>query len=436
MDAPMAWIRSLLLVLFVPLAQDARASSSAIFLHPDGMGAEVWSALRLQRVGPDGRLHWDQLPAVAVYVGPMLDSVNASSNGGATSHAYGIRAALASYGSVSPDGARPIALSGKQESLMHEAQRHGKRIGLINSASVTEPGTGAFLASVRSKDDDAEIAAQLIAHKPDLLLGGGEQFFLPRGVRGRHGKGMRDDGRNLIAEAKAQGYVIVYTQAELNTVSLSSPRVLGLFAAEHTFHEGDERSLKKRKLPYFYPEAPRFDQMVEFALRYLADSEQGFLLVGNEEATDNLSGDNHALATLEAAAGADRAIALASAYARKHADTTLVVASDSVNGALNATSDDLDELRGALPSRSKNGSPIDSDAGKPFLSAPDRFGKRQAFYLLWASDSDMAGATIARAQGPGAALIRGTIDSTDIYRALYLALFATELPSAHAPSDQ
>jgi alkaline phosphatase len=415
-----------LALFFLICCGAAQAGSSAIFLHPDGMGAEVWSALRLQQVGPDGRLAWDHLPQVAIYVGPMLDGVNASSNGGATTHAYGVRAALGSYGSIA--GARPKALSGERESIMQEAQRAGKRIALVNSASVTEPGTGAFLASVANRDDESDIAAQLLSNKPDLLLGGGEQFFLPKGVRGRHGLGVRSDKRNLIQEARALGYTVVFTASELNALDLSQARILGLFATEHTFNEGTEAQLIKRKLPYFITSAPRFDEMIDFALRYLAQSEQGFLLVGNEEATDNLSGDNHALATLEAAAGADRAISLARKFLQHHPDTTLIVASDSVNGALNATGDDLDERRGKLPGRSENGSPIDSDAGKPFLSAPDRNGKRQPFYLLWASDSDMAGATVARAQGTGARLINGTIDSTDIYRALYLGLFGIELP--------
>ena len=48
---------------------------------------------------------------------------------------------------------------------------------------------------------------------------------------------------------------------------------------------------------------------------------------------------------------------------------------------------------------------------------------RQPYYVLWASDSDMAGGTVARGIGPGAAAIAGTIDSTTIYRALHLGLF-------------
>jgi alkaline phosphatase len=413
----------ILVGLFVVCSAAPAFAGSAIFLHPDGMGAEVWSALRLKEVGPDGRLAWDQLPNVAVYVGPMSDSVNASSNGGATSHAYGIRARLDSFGSVTPDGKRPLALSGERLSLMHEAQAAGKRVGIVNSSSVTEPGTGAFLASVDAREDEDDIAAQILKAKPDLILGGGEQFFLPKGQRGTHGPGVRADRRNLIREAKRAGYTIVYRAEDLNDALLNAPRVLGLFAAEHTFNEGTEAALRKDQLPAFQPQAPRFDEMVAFALEFLTRDDGDFLLVANEEATDNLSGDNNAPATLDAAAGADRAIAIAARFQATHPTTTLIVASDSVNGALNATSDDLDELPRPLPDRSENGSPLDSNSGEPWLSAPDARGARIPYYIVWASASDMAGATIARGAGPGAALLTATIDSTDIYRALYLGLF-------------
>ena len=49
----------------VPPASTSASPSrapSAIFLHPDGMGANTWMATRLMHVGPDGRLAWDALP--------------------------------------------------------------------------------------------------------------------------------------------------------------------------------------------------------------------------------------------------------------------------------------------------------------------------------------------------------------------------------------
>jgi len=396
-------------------------ADSAIFLHPDGMGANTWGVLRLREVGPDGRLAWDRLPQVAIYVGPMLDSVNASSNGGATTHAYGVRARLDSFGTV--DGVKPIAASGKRESLAEAALAAGKSVALVNSSSVTEPGTGAFFASVADRDDEAAIAAAIIAARPQVVLGGGEKFFLPRGTRGRYGEGVRVDGRNLIEEAREAGYTVVFTAAELAAAAVDERPLLGLFAAEETFNEADEATLKAKGLPAFQPQAPRFDIMVAAALARVTRDADGYLLVGNEEATDNLSGENNVVATLDAAAGADRAIAMALDLAAKDPALTVIVASDSDNGGMNATSDDLDELPRPLPKRSENGSVLSSADGKPYLAAADARGVRQPYYVLWASNSDMAGGTVARGIGPGAAQVHGTIDSTTIYDALHLGLF-------------
>lgn len=400
----------------------AQAAGSAIFLHPDGMGANTWMATRLHTVGVDGRLAWDRLPRVALYVGPTLEAVNQSSNAGATTHAWGLRVDLEAYGTLRGE---PLAqsASGFAGSLMHEAKAAGKRIAIVNSSSLTEPGTGAFLARVPNRDDEAEIAAQILAAAPDVALGGGEMFFLPKGVKGRHGEGVREDGRNLVEEARAAGYTVVFTAEELAAVPAGTSRLLGLFAAEETFNEADEATLAKRKLPHFQPQAPRFDVMVEAALKQLADSPKGYLLVGNEEATDNLSGDNNAPATLDAAQGADRAIAIALAHADRDPGLTVIVASDSDNGGMNATSDDLDELPSPLPAITENGSPLDSDGGKPFLTPPDRNGQRLPFYITWASTSDSAGGLVVRGIGPGAEAIEGTVDATAVFQALHAGLF-------------
>lgn len=414
-----------LLALSLASASAADTPRSTIFLHPDGMGANTWNALRMREVGPDGRLAWDRLPRVAIYVGPTTDSVNQSSNGGATTHAYGVRADLDSYGLVG--GKAPKAASGSAVSLLREAQAAGKAVAILNSSSVTEPGTGAFIAQVADRDNECEIARQILAASPDIILGGGERFFLPQSVQGRHGEGVCAAGHDLIATARESGYAIVYTREELTALPADTRRVLGLFASEETFNEDTEEGLRSKGLPPFQPQAPRFDEMLAFALERLRAAPQGYLIVGNEEGTDNLSGENNVAATLEAAAGADRAIALALREARRNPALTVIVASDSDNGGMNVTSDDLDELPLPLPARSENGSVLSSDGGKPWLTPPDARGQRIPYYILWASNSDMGGGTVARGTGPGSEYIAGTIDSTDIYRALYLGLFGRHL---------
>lgn len=412
-----------LLSAVVPTFGFAKApAASAIFLHPDGMGANTWNVLRMKEVGPDGRLAWDALPALAIYVGPVDDSVNASSNAGATTHAYGVRTHLGSFG-LDRAGAVPKNPEGQRLSIARQAMEAGRKLVLINSSSITEPGTAAFLARIKDRDDEAGIAAQLLAAGPDILLGGGEQFFLPKGQKGRHGVGLRTDGRDLVKEARAAGYAVAFTRAELAALPKDANKVLGLFAAEATFNELSEAKMRKQNLAPFQPQAPRFDDMLAFALDRVRDAEQGYLIVGNEEGTDNLSGENNVPATLEAAAGADRAIRLALNEHAKNPKLTLIVCSDSDNGGMNATSDDLDELPRPLPKRSENGSLLSSDQGQPYLSAADARGKRIPFYVVWASNSDMAGGTVARGIGPGASLIHGTIDSTTIYQALRVGLF-------------
>lgn len=401
-------------------AMDA-SRRSAIFLHPDGMGANAWTLARLAGVGPDGRLAWDSLPATAVYVGPMLDSVTATSNGGATTHAYGVRAETASYGMI---GARPIerAASGYRGSLMIQARDSGKAIGIVNSSSVTEPGTGAFLAQVADRNDDQGIAAQILASGADVILGGGETFFLPRGTQGRHGPGSRTDGRNLIEEARGLGYLVAFTAEELSALPQGARRVLGLFAAEETFNEGSEEHLAQRGLPVFQPQAPRFDAMIEAAIAILEQDPDGFFLVGNEEASDNLAGDNNAQALIEAGLGADRAINAAMIAAARNPLLTIIVASDSDCGGAQASGDDA--VAGARsPAREENGAPQDGDGRVPFLAAPDARGMRHPFTVRWASGGDNSGGIVARGYGPGARLIQGTIDSTGVYDALHLGLF-------------
>lgn len=398
---------------------------SAIFLHPDGMGANTWQLVRLKEVGPDGRLAWDRLPDAAVYVGAQTDSVTQSSNGGATTHAWGVRSQRASYGMIDRR-AIPAAASGASVSLMMEAKAAGKAIGIVNSSSVTEPGTGAFLAAVPERNDEAEIAAQILASGADVILGGGEQFFLPAGTRGVHGPGVRRDGRNLIAEAQAAGYVVVRTAAELEAMPAGTTRVLGLFAADETFNEGSEQALARSRQPVFKATAPRFDAMIAKALAILSRDPDGFFLVGNEEATDNLAGDNNAAAILDAGAGADRAIAIALEAAARNPALTVVVASDSDCGGAQANGSDI-SIGQPVPLRGENGAPQDGNPRVPFLSAPDARGVRLPFAVAWAAGGDMSGGLVARAAGPGGMLVRGTIDSTGIYRALYLGLFGRDV---------
>ena len=105
---------------------------------------------------------------------------------GATVHAYGIKTAYSSFGN---DGGKKI----KRLSLLKEAQQKGFQTGLCQSGILTEPGTAVFASTVTNRKQHLQITEQLIHSNVTVLLGGGEKYLLPQGIKGRFGSGVRTD---------------------------------------------------------------------------------------------------------------------------------------------------------------------------------------------------------------------------------------------------
>jgi alkaline phosphatase len=405
---------------------------NVIFLHPDGTGANHWLAARVLLVGPDGELNWDKIPHMGVYRGHMKDSLTSTSHGGATSHAYGVKVVSDSFGLDGKDAI--TAQSGQQMSIMEEAQAAGITCGLVNSGTITEPGTACFMASVPNRKMHHEIAAQLIAADLPVLMGGGEQWLLPEGVQGRHGKGTRTDGRNLIEEAEAAGYTVVYTRDELISLPADTMKLLGIFAANQTFNDVPEEVQTARNLPHYWPDAPTIGEMTQVALDVLQRHNKPFFLVAEEEGTDNMANNNNASGDLEALRRADDAVGVIREFLAKDQGafgqprTMLIMAADSDASGMQVLSSSPDKLPAdqPLPARSDNGGAMDGRDGTqslPFLGAPDRFGNRWPFAIVWTSHADVSGGIVAKAEGLNAELLPNNVDNTDVYRMMYGTLF-------------
>lgn len=394
----------------------------------------AWSALRLRDVGPDGRLAWDGFERMGIYTGHMKDGLVATSNGGATSHAYGVKVASSSFGM---DGERRIAsLSGFDGSILHEAMAAGKRTGLVNSGHICEPGTAAFVSRSPSRANTDLIAADVVTSGVDVILSGGERYLLPEGVQGRHGTGVRKDGRNLIAMAEAKGYKVVYTRDELLAVNTAdTPKLLGIFADEHTFNDSSEEILKATGKPTYAPDAPTVAEMTRVALDILKRGDSGFFLVTEEEGSDNFGNANNAAGLMDALHRADAAVRVGLDAMTDQEDMLVVTAADSEAGGPQVVCHPLGSKEAfdpehALPGRMNNAAPLDGETGflgKPFLSAPDKTGQRFAFGIAWASYIDVAGGIVAKASGHHADRLPLVTDNTDIYRLMYLALFEKDL---------
>lgn len=404
-------------------------AANVIFIHPDGAGLSHWQAARFFWVGPDEDLNWDRLEEMAIYRGHLEDTLTASSNAGATIHAYGVKAPYAGFGS-DKNGSRPVAASGKQASILHEAIAAGHPTGLINSGSIIEPGTAAFAATVKSrKDDSADLVAQLIESGTTLILSGGEEWFLPEGTAGKFCEsGKRKDGKNFIDEARKAGYTVVFTLAELQALQADTPKVIGIFSEGHMFNDLSDDALQAVKKPTYKPGTPTLAEMTTEALRLLSGRGKDLFLVIEEEGTDNFGNHTNAIGTLDALKRADDAFGVALNYLDANPDTLIITAADSSAGGMDVVSSQVSGKSGEIMGQKRDLSGAEWDRmpdGKPFMSKPDRQGVALPFIITWASSYDVSGGIVVKGIGKNAERIKGSFDNTGIYALMYESLFGS-----------
>ncbi len=217
--------------------------------------------------------------------------------------------------SITPDG-KP------QKTAMQAARAAGKRIGLVTTATVYDATPAAFSINAASRRDSQVLVDLLFALEPDVLMGGGADFFLPAGTPG----GKRKDGKDVIAALRAKGHQVVRNPAELKAAN--SPKLLGLFSDEDMDFDVDRDPAKE----------PSVAEMTAGALKALAQqSPNGFVLLVENENTDTASHANDAASLMRALWAFDDAVKVALEFQRRNPDTLLIVTGDHETGGFSPT---------------------------------------------------------------------------------------------------
>ena len=219
--------------------------------------------------------------------------------------------------SITPDGKSP-------PTIMQIAKQNGKRIGLISTAPIYDASPAAFSVHAKSRRDNEAIVNQYAELMPDVLMGGGLNYFLPKSISG----GKRQDDKNIVDAFKAKGYQYVNTPAELN--SLSTNKLLGLFANEDIDYEIDRDS----------QEMPSLAQMVAAGLKVLSTQkpkDKGFVLFAENENTDSAGHQNDVAALMRDLWAFDDAVKVALDFQKKNPDTLIIVTGDHETGGFSPT---------------------------------------------------------------------------------------------------
>ncbi|GAB3471624.1 alkaline phosphatase [Kineococcus endophyticus] len=378
-------------------------AKNVIVLQGDGMGIAHRELIRLATVGQDGELAMDRLEVSGwVHTDPADPTETVTdSAAAATAYATGVRTF---------NGAVGVDVAGNPvPSLLERARDLGKSTGLVTTSQVTDATPAAFASHVLDRDDQSEIARQYMEEtKPDVVLGGGEDRWLPPAEPGalpdhpwtdptEESAGTAGD---LVARAQELGYEHVSNGAEL--AAATSPKLLGLFANEEMFEHRNEG-----EGAIYQPSVPLRD-MASKALDTLSADEDGFFLLIEEEGIDEMAHHNNAHLTIAAGAAFDATVALVLDFVKAHPDTLVVVEGDHETGGLTIENVDPDDESGEADSREDG----------PFTVA----GSELQFTVDWTTTEHTGAATPLTATGPGSSALGRVQHGTDVHDAILAAL--------------
>lgn len=373
----------------------APTAKSVILLIGDGMGPAHRTAARLYSVGRDGKLAMDTLPATGVARTWSTEAIVTDSAAAATALASGVKTYNAAIG-VGPDK-QPVP------TILEMAQAAGKSVGLVTNVWISHATPAAFAAHNPERDDYLGITLDMFNHDVDVLLGGGEDYFLPVGTPGCYpDDGDRTDSRNLIDEAIAKGYEHACNATDFAAVDpAATDKLLGTFSDYN--------------MPR--PYAPSLAEMTEKALAVLGKNSDGFFLMVEGGQIDQAAHVDDATNTMDDVLTFDDAVKAALSYQAAHPDTLVIVTADHATGGVTVEDTPQD---GACPSP-KQSDPRECETSL-YEDGPFSESGGDSFWIDWSTNVHTADDVEVGAIGPGASSLVGEYENTHIFEAMRDAL--------------
>ncbi|WP_326947834.1 alkaline phosphatase [Amycolatopsis sp. NBC_01307] len=325
------------------------SARNVILFIGDGMGQSEITAARNYERGAAGRLAMDELPLTGDYTTYAVEQNNPGKPNYVTDSAAsgtGWATGTKSYnGAISVD-----AYGNDVPTILEIAKRNGLRTGDVTTAEVQDATPAVLGSHVVSRDCKGpvettakcaknakengglgSISEQLVQSRPDVLLGGGATYFDQKVTAGKF------KGKTVLEQAKAAGYNVVNTAADLAAAKKGKP-VLGLFAKNNlpvnwtgpaAVHGGTApaRCTPNAALP---KAQPKLAEQTRKAIELLEDrrSDKGFFLQVEGASIDKQDHAADPCGQIGETVDFDAAIAAGTAYARSHPDTLVLVTAD------------------------------------------------------------------------------------------------------------
>ena len=327
----------------LPKASQSGAPKNIIFFLGDGMGMTTMTAARIYAVGEEGDLTMDTLPETAFVKTFSNDAQVTDSAPSMAAYMTGVKMNNEVISmSTNTVAIPPVADANGNllanncgsnngtpvQTLLEIAKDEGLSTGVVTTTRVTHATPAATYAHICHRDLENDIAAAMVpggvgfnaelGNGIDVVLGGGRGFFTPFA-----NKGKRADGRDLIAEMKAQGYAYASNETEFNAINAATTdRLLGLFTSSHMSYDLDRDPAKE----------PSLAEMTTKAMDVLGKNKKGYFLMVEGGRIDHALHETTAKKALQDTIAFDNAIKAAIEKAKLSdptlANTLIVVTAD------------------------------------------------------------------------------------------------------------
>jgi alkaline phosphatase len=323
------------------------------------------------------------------------------------------------------------------ESLIYAAERAERATGLVTTSSLVQPTPVAFYSTIKGTPEPYRNAAFLVESSGiDVILGGGEQYFLPANATNELG---RRDGMNLEDEAKKLDYRVLRSRDELNNVSFwSVGKLFGLFAPDQFYFSSLQPESRRQ---------PSLAEMTRVAITRLNYNGKGYFLVVEHDLVARAAERNFSKLAVSEVAEVDEAIESAVDYAGP--DALVMVTNSYSLGAVGPLPTPMaSDLAAAPPTVDVEGTPVKpqtipmAPAPQPlWLAGPGgpTVTRQQAAWLKQQSGSGWFGTNAAgllqpdpafrfqtaaqptaepawmASRGEGSAQLRGFFNNTDVF---------------------
>ena len=276
-----------------------------ILLIGDGMGTGQRESASYFKAG--------QPEALQLYGLPVQGTISTSSPSGTTDSAAA--ATAMATGEFTYNGRVGQDLDGRPvQNLVELAKRYGLATGLVTTTRLAHATPASFVAHADSRNLYPEIAEQMSAIAPDLMLGGGRLDFEERA-----------DGKALSESLRSRGYTIVRSASELAEDKGRSNQMLGLFA------DG--------QIPYASSrteedDLPTLSEMALAAVERLDRDPEGFFLMVESGRIDHAGHSNLIEESIGETLALDDATQALVDWAGSRDDVTIIVTADHETGGL------------------------------------------------------------------------------------------------------